>query len=411
MTSSSNQRLLASLPTYWFLGLFQALDGSMTPALAPLARRAAVGLLLAIVGAALAFVLSYFRTIRKIAAEPDITAGAGGGRRLRVSAQRPSPPSPTSASARFSAAGSIACIFSFFLALGFANVILYVKTPIAQKHLLDAGAASSWRMVNVPLLAATAILLCFAVVGMRVAFAIPVDLRSHWIFRIANSSGVPECVNSTRRTLIFLGAAPVWLISAALLLWLWPVNAAVGHLLLLALLAAILIELCLYNFHKIPFTCSYLPGKANIYLIFFGGVFLLIPTLDWAAHPNGTHSKAGGATALPRSRCSSCSSRYAGEPLRSRTMASLKFASRNYSRRQSSNCVCAAMGSDQRAGRGRSATKSSKSVPTWLRAELPHHQRDLAAMRRGVIYPMLHQVRQTDGCLRQRERSFQVFVA
>lgn len=278
LTSSSSQWLLAWLPTYWFLGLFQALDGTMSPAVAPLARWAAIGLLFAIAGAALAFSLSYFYAIRKIAEEPDITA-RGGGRWLPGFGS-----GPVTALAHFTIRSLFRSrqhrlIVSFFLALGFANVILYVKTPIAQTHLLDA---SSWRMVNVPLLASTAILLCFAVIGLRVVFAIPVDLRSHWIFQIADAQGLPNCMNATRRTLIFL-AAPVWLILAVILLWLWPVAPATGHLILLALLAAILIELCLHNFHKIPFACSYLPGKANIYVIFFACVFLLVPTFDWAA--------------------------------------------------------------------------------------------------------------------------------
>lgn len=40
LTAPENQRLLACLPSYWFLGLFQQLNGSMIPAFAPLARRA-----------------------------------------------------------------------------------------------------------------------------------------------------------------------------------------------------------------------------------------------------------------------------------------------------------------------------------------------------------------------------------
>jgi hypothetical protein len=61
-------------PSYWFLGLFQQLNGS--PALAPLATRAWIALALALGGTAAAYALSYFRTLRKIAEEPDIVAGA-----------------------------------------------------------------------------------------------------------------------------------------------------------------------------------------------------------------------------------------------------------------------------------------------------------------------------------------------
>jgi hypothetical protein len=67
------------------------------------------------------------------------------------------------------------------------------------------------------------------------------------------------------------------------LLWLWPLRPAAGHLAVMLLLGIILIEACLYGFHKIPFTCSYLPGKANVYYLFFVYALLSVTFLDRAA--------------------------------------------------------------------------------------------------------------------------------
>jgi hypothetical protein len=64
-------------PSYWFLGLFQQWNGS--PALAVLARRAWIGLAVALSSTAAAYALSYFRTLRKIVEEPDIVGGARSG--------------------------------------------------------------------------------------------------------------------------------------------------------------------------------------------------------------------------------------------------------------------------------------------------------------------------------------------
>ena len=58
---------------------------------------------------------------------------------------------------------------------------------------------------------------------------------------------------------------------------------AAGHLIVLGLLGMILVEACLYGFHKIPFTCSYLPGKANVYYLFFAYAILSVTFLDRAA--------------------------------------------------------------------------------------------------------------------------------
>jgi hypothetical protein len=78
IVAAKNQHALAWLPSYWFFGLFQTLNGSTHPAMAPLAKRAMAGLAVALAGAAIAFLLSYFRTMRKIVEEPDHHSGSHG---------------------------------------------------------------------------------------------------------------------------------------------------------------------------------------------------------------------------------------------------------------------------------------------------------------------------------------------
>ena len=53
---------------------------------------------------------------------------------------------------------------------------------------------------------------------------------------------------------------------------------AAGHLAVLGLLGATLAELCLGNFHKIPFTCSYLPGRSYAHMAFlsFLGIMIVV---------------------------------------------------------------------------------------------------------------------------------------
>jgi hypothetical protein len=72
-----------------------------------------------------------------------------------------------------------------------------------------------------------------------------------------------------------LALGPVWLASAVVCLWLWPWRPAVGHLAILGLMGVILAEICLHGFQKIPFTCSYLPGKSQVHLAVLGGMGLL----------------------------------------------------------------------------------------------------------------------------------------
>jgi hypothetical protein len=100
-----------------------------------------------------------------------------------------------------------------------------------------------------------------------VAFALPLELRANWVFRSVGLIDASQTLTAVRRALILLSVAPVWLGSAAICLWLWPWRQAAGHLAVLGLLGMILVDLALYSFRKIPFTCSYLPGKSQVHLV------------------------------------------------------------------------------------------------------------------------------------------------
>jgi len=80
LAAPENQRALAWLPDYWFMGLFNVISGQNPhPALSRLADRAIIGFAIALLIALVAFVLSWLRTMRKIAEEPDILPSTRGG--------------------------------------------------------------------------------------------------------------------------------------------------------------------------------------------------------------------------------------------------------------------------------------------------------------------------------------------
>ncbi|MGA8594161.1 MAG: hypothetical protein WB676_05395, partial [Bryobacteraceae bacterium] len=164
-------------------------------------------------------------------------------------------------------------ILAFYWGLGFAIVISLLKTTEQQQLMAKSGGMLGHR-VNGPLLFSTMVMLCLAVLGTRVVFAMPLDLRANWIFRVTPVRGGPECLAATRLSLFVLGVAPVWGASAALLLSIWPWRPAVEHLLVLGLVGIVLVELCLLGLNKIPFTCSYLPGKSYFHMAAFAFVCL-----------------------------------------------------------------------------------------------------------------------------------------
>jgi hypothetical protein len=134
-----------------------------------------------------------------------------------------------------------------------------------------------------PLLAASILLMGFWVLGVRVVFSLPLDLQANWIFRTAPLRAGTELLVARRRSLLVLSVLPVWLASAALFLSIWPWRVALGHLTVLALLGVILSELCLAGARKIPFTCSWLPGKSNFHITFWICVALIVQMIGRAA--------------------------------------------------------------------------------------------------------------------------------
>ena len=274
LVAAQNGGALSWSPSYWFLGLFQQLSGS--PALGPLARRAWIGLAVSLSVTAVAYLLSYFRTLGKIVEEPDIVASFRGWNWLPLFGN-PLATAVTQFSIRtLLRSRQHRMILAFYWGIVFAFVIFIAKAPGVQRQL---GAGNDlWHEPNVPLLVASVLVLCAAIVGIRVVASMPLELRANWIFLVTPVQGGPRSLAAVRKALYILGLAPVWSASAALFLSLWPWQPAVGHLAVLGLLGISLTELCLFGFHKIPFTCSYLPGKshANMAVLGFLALVLLI---------------------------------------------------------------------------------------------------------------------------------------
>jgi hypothetical protein len=111
----------------------------------------------------------------------------------------------------------------------------------------------------------------------------PLDPRTNWVFRVTPVRTGPALLQARRRSLFALAVAPMWLCSAALFVSIWPWRAAAGHLLLLGLYGTAVAELCLHGTQKLPFTCSYLPGKTRFHLTFWWCISLIVALVEKGA--------------------------------------------------------------------------------------------------------------------------------
>ncbi len=277
-TAPANQQLLACLPTYWFLGLFQHLNGSVDPGFLPLAGRSWIGLATTVIGTGVTILLAYFRTLRKIVEQPDILPGSRRGSwspRLGNNLQ--------TAVSLFTVRTLLRSrqhrmVLSFYLGVGFTIMLVFLSPSLASLKIAHVSASEQ---ASVPFLAVSILMMCVAAAAVRVVFALPIALRANWIYRITEIRSVTLYTNALRRTFLLLVIAPVWTVFAAVFSAIWPWKLAAPHLVCLGLFGIILCELAIYRFHKVPFTCSYLPGKGNVqfgFWIFFV-LFALSPLL------------------------------------------------------------------------------------------------------------------------------------
>jgi hypothetical protein len=110
-----------------------------------------------------------------------------------------------------------------------------------------------------------------AIPAMRLAMWIPLELRSNWMFRMTeDEAGRAEVAAANLRAVMAL-AVLVPLVLIGPLQW-WTLGpSALGILIVEASLGWLLAEWTMAAWHRIPFTCSYLPGKGFVPHMFVKG--------------------------------------------------------------------------------------------------------------------------------------------
>jgi hypothetical protein len=274
LAAPGNQPVLAASPSYWFFALFGQLSGTAQPGLAWAARRAWIALAIAVAGGSISLLLCYLRTMQKTVEEPDLVPASGSSRfapRLGNSLQ--------TALLLFTLRSLTRSrhhrmAYSVYLAIVFAIGLAFVR---------DTLSIPAPRAINLDFLMSTIVMSGFTIIGLRKVFSLPVSLTANWVLRITQLRPSQDYIAATRRSLLLLAALPVWLVSALMSLFYRPWQPAAAHLVILALLCFIFADLSLIGFSKAPFTCSYLPGKANLQFVFWASVLLLLPAAVFGA--------------------------------------------------------------------------------------------------------------------------------
>jgi hypothetical protein len=115
-----------------------------------------------------------------------------------------------------------------------------------------------------PLHAPVFVLPFFALVGLRLSAVYPAELGASWIFRVTETPGSTEYAAGIRSAALRTLVLPLLLLMAIPYACFWGPVAAAEHVLLGLAVALVTAEWLFLGFPKIPFTCTYQPGKANL---------------------------------------------------------------------------------------------------------------------------------------------------
>ncbi len=129
------------------------------------------------------------------------------------------------------------------------------------------GAALPWIAVWAPVT-----LIFVAVPAIRLALSVPIDLRANWVFRMTDDEAIrADPISAGVRTVLVLGVALPIVLVAPLQWWLlgWR---TVQLMVLEWLVGWLLVEVLMQEWRRIPFTCTYIPGKGFVPQMFVKGI-------------------------------------------------------------------------------------------------------------------------------------------
>jgi hypothetical protein len=285
LTMIKTPEMAAFFPSFWFTGLFHELRGDHDPVLLQLAAKCLRNLAAVVLFAGCTFALSWIRMPRRIIETPDIASRSGctlaarcGNLLVTGLFRRPLDRAVILFTARTaSRSRQHRLILAAYGGIGAALALAFVRS------LFDSPYGVRWNEPNAALLVVGMLLVVCFVSATRSVFALPHSLAANWIFRVTAVQSPAAYFGAARKSLILLSAAPVCMVCAASWLAIWPGRFSVEASLVLLLVALLFVDYRLFQFRKIPFTCSWLPADGQsvktVRAIAYGFAFL---TLAWA---------------------------------------------------------------------------------------------------------------------------------
>ncbi len=252
----------------WFLGLYQTILIGPTREFLPLAHRALVALGLASLGFVLAYVLAYKRQLRKTL---EVGAATPGKRSMpgvavpalshRLLLRNPRERATFCFIAKTLVRSQMhRTYFGAYFGAGLAFVLMGLMTAYSR-YGFQAAYQVRPELLSIPL-----VLGFFVLLGFRVVFSLPAHLAANRLFRLTDGNSLSDSLSGVRKAMLVLGVLPLLALLFPVYVRLWGWQIAWLHTAYCMALSLLLIEVLVFRLDRMPFTCTYTPGKANLKL-------------------------------------------------------------------------------------------------------------------------------------------------
>jgi hypothetical protein len=255
---------LGALPSMWFLGLYDVIGGRPAPGATRLAL-VALGATAVTTATATALFVGTHGRLTKAALEGvarqrrGVIAGLMVGRLIRSEHIHPVSRAVHDFTLRtLTRTRNNRLLMAMYVGVALAFIASAIL-PLLVRAGLDGFTKPSIEILSAPLF-----LSFFTLIGMRVAFSIPVEPKASWTVRLSEPSDRSAAIGGVRRAMLVMGVFPSVVLAATSAGALWGTRAALVHVLVSAAMGSLLTELLLYRLVKVPFTCTYYPGNSKM---------------------------------------------------------------------------------------------------------------------------------------------------
>jgi len=283
--------LLYFFPPMWFTGLFESMIGRQDSQFLTLSSIAILSFIPVTIGFFLSAVASYRKYCRKMEIKKNVNIRLIRIKYflrhyfdvvfLRNSVQR--------------------AVFYFF-GKTLRNSMVH-KMRLASFAAVGAGLglillATNFRSfdnfseLNKILIGIPTVFIFFLLVGIRSVVNIPSSLEANWVFRLTEEKNLNHYSSGLRKGIVFHLLFPLFILVFTFYSFSWGWKIGILHSLYGFVVAVLFMEVLFLKYQKIPFACSYLPGKSKahflwmLYLVSFIVYVSLISSLELALLQN-----------------------------------------------------------------------------------------------------------------------------